>query len=131
MAPLSKELAGLILPHDHFGSHLDSDGRTLNAEMETANFGYDGKTLAEVWSSIVIDSHPVVAEYIEPGDSEMDASSLETVTTKWRSTHVRESRYFTQIVKCEDRSCCTLPRSSYFTLLPARFLPPPVPLLQT
>lgn len=23
MAPLSRDLAGLVLPHDHFGSHLD------------------------------------------------------------------------------------------------------------
>ncbi|CAH2021635.1 unnamed protein product [Acanthoscelides obtectus] len=26
MAPLSRELANLILPHDHFGSHLDERG---------------------------------------------------------------------------------------------------------
>lgn len=28
MAPLSRELSGLILSPDHFGSHLDSQGRT-------------------------------------------------------------------------------------------------------
>jgi len=48
VAPLSRELAGLILPHDHYGSHLDRGGRTLNMEMEKANFGYAGKALAEV-----------------------------------------------------------------------------------
>ena len=26
MAPLSHELAGLVLPHDHYGNHLDSSG---------------------------------------------------------------------------------------------------------
>lgn len=30
MAPLSKELAGVILPHDHFGSHFDSQNRTID-----------------------------------------------------------------------------------------------------
>ena len=56
---------------------------------------------------------------------------MATATAKWRSTHVRESQYFTQIMKCDDRRCCRIPRSSYFTLFPARFLPPPVPLHQT
>ena len=27
MAPLSRELAGLVLPHDHYASHLDSSER--------------------------------------------------------------------------------------------------------
>jgi len=34
MAPLSRELSGLILPHDHFGSHLDANGKTTDAELE-------------------------------------------------------------------------------------------------
>lgn len=34
MAPLSKELAGVILPHDTFGSHLDSQGRTVDVDLE-------------------------------------------------------------------------------------------------
>jgi hypothetical protein len=28
MAPLSHDIAGLILPHDHYGSHLDSRGKS-------------------------------------------------------------------------------------------------------
>ena len=31
MTPLSKELAGLILLHDNFGLHLDSQVRTVDA----------------------------------------------------------------------------------------------------
>ncbi|KZR95977.1 Uncharacterized protein APZ42_009943, partial [Daphnia magna] len=34
MAPLSKELSGLILPHDHFGTHLVNSGRTIDDELE-------------------------------------------------------------------------------------------------
>lgn len=33
MASLSKELAGLILPHDHFGRHLDGQGNTIDTEL--------------------------------------------------------------------------------------------------
>jgi hypothetical protein len=131
MAPLSRELAGLILPHDHYGSHLDKDCKTIDEQLEAANFAFAGKALAEVWSSMVIDTHPVIADYIEPSASEMDASSMKTASAQWRSVHVRESQYFTQAVKCDDRSCCRPPRSSFFKLFPSRFLPPPVPLLQT
>ncbi|KAL5502403.1 hypothetical protein EMCRGX_G009173 [Ephydatia muelleri] len=38
MAPLSRELAGLILPHDHYGTHLDEQGRTIDAELAKSNF---------------------------------------------------------------------------------------------
>jgi len=48
MAPLSRELSGLILPHEHFGTHLDADGRTIDEELEKANFSFAGRTLSEV-----------------------------------------------------------------------------------
>ncbi|KAG5889385.1 hypothetical protein JTB14_005084 [Gonioctena quinquepunctata] len=35
MAPLSRELDGLILPHDPFGSHLDDRGVTINEHLES------------------------------------------------------------------------------------------------
>ncbi|CAF4134016.1 unnamed protein product, partial [Rotaria sordida] len=38
MAPLSHDLAGLNLPHDHFGSHLNESGVTINIELEKLNF---------------------------------------------------------------------------------------------
>jgi len=131
MAPLSRELAGLILPHEHFGSHLDSQGRTVDDSLEQANFAYAGQALSEVWSGMVIDGFPVTAEYIAPGQSETKLEDLRKVTAAWRNAHVRESQYFTQIVKCADLNCCRRPRSSYSLLFPERFLPPPVPLMQT
>jgi hypothetical protein len=30
MAPLSHDLSGLLLPHDHFGSHLNNSGKTVD-----------------------------------------------------------------------------------------------------
>jgi len=131
MAPLSRELAGLILPHEHYGSHLDADGKTVDVELETANFAFAGRTLSEVWSGLIIDGYPVVSEYVESDKSEMDASDLRVVSPQWRQFHVRESQYCTQVVKCNDRSCCRVPRSSLFNLIPSGFLPPPIPLVQT
>lgn len=34
MIPLSRQLAGVLLPHEEFGSHLDSQGRTIDHELE-------------------------------------------------------------------------------------------------
>ena len=45
MAPLSKELSGLILPHDKYGSHLNDQGLTIDTKK---NFAFAGSTLAEI-----------------------------------------------------------------------------------
>jgi hypothetical protein len=66
LSPMSHDLAGLILPHDHFGTHLNDAGLTEHAELEKANFKKTGDVLAEVWSMNVLDEYPVVAEYINP-----------------------------------------------------------------
>jgi hypothetical protein len=79
----------------------------------------------------VIDGYSVVADYIKPEDSEIILDSMHTKTIQWRNQHVRQSQYFTQIVKCFDPGCCRKPRILYFALIPDRFLPPPVPLQQT
>lgn len=34
MAPLSRELSGLIIPHDNFGSHLDDQRNTIDSVLE-------------------------------------------------------------------------------------------------
>jgi hypothetical protein len=66
LSPLSYDLAGLILPHDHFGTHLNDAGATEHAELEKSNFKMTGDVLAEVWSMNVLDEYPVVAEYLNP-----------------------------------------------------------------
>lgn len=50
---------------------------------------------------------------------------------KLYDVHAQTSQYLTQIVKCTDNKCCSKPRSSYFSVLRDRFLPPPVPVAQT
>ena len=131
MAPLSKELSGVILPHETYGSHLDNKGKTVDPEMEKKNFEAAGKVLSEIWSKVVIDQHPVVATYVDPNGSSLDPQTMVAKDAKWFAEHVRTSLYFTQIVKCTNDDCCSLPRSSLFTILPGRFLPPPFPMCQT
>ena len=48
MAPLSKAVAGLLLPYHTFGNHLDSQGRTIEVELEMRNFRKAGEVLCEV-----------------------------------------------------------------------------------
>lgn len=121
MAPLSKELAGLILPHDTCGTHLDSRQRTIDTELEKANFKKAGEILSEVWSNLVLDGHPVVAEYVE----QKDISPAE-LNEMWMSHHIRTSQYFLQIIKCGRSNCCSPMRSSWKSVFPNRFLPAPV-----
>ena len=48
MVKLCKELSGVILKNDKFGSHLDPKGVTLDKDLELKNFDYTGGALAEI-----------------------------------------------------------------------------------
>ncbi|XP_065670960.1 uncharacterized protein LOC136089186 isoform X1 [Hydra vulgaris] len=128
MAPLSYSLAGIILPFDHFGSHLSSRGKTTDKVMEKANFAKAGEVLAQIWSSTVIDGFKTKAEYIKPNSEK--CVQLKYFGAEWDAKHVRESQYFFQIVKCNDQKFCGHCRSSLFHLIPTGFLPPPISLFQ-
>ncbi|CAF1397769.1 unnamed protein product, partial [Didymodactylos carnosus] len=128
MAPLSHELS--VLLHDHFGNHLNGKGETVDKVLEIRNFERAGETLAEVWSQLKTDDHPVVAMYVKPP---IDKPS--TIICKenllWTSTHVRQSQYLLQIVRCDDRSCCKQWRSYYPHLVNNRFIVPPIALVMS
>lgn len=127
MASLSRQMSGLILPYDHFGSHLDSSRRTIDDELERRNFMDAALVLSEVFSNVVIDNYPVVSKIVQPESSEIDSLDLYVKDEEWYSRHVRTSQYSLQIAKCHDRKCCTAPRSNFLELFPQRFLPPPEP----
>lgn len=94
MAPLSRELSGIILEHDYFGSHLDSRGRTVDIEKEKSNFSHAGNILASIWSNITIDGYEVLAEYVNEEKSNVIA---DFPSAEWYSLHVRESQYLLQV----------------------------------
>ena len=94
MAPLSRHLTGVILPHDKYGTHLDAQGKTRDAELELQNFEAAGEALASLWSELVIDSHPVTARY--EGKNAVD-SLPEPADPAWYAKHVRESQYCLQV----------------------------------
>ncbi|CAF4688862.1 unnamed protein product, partial [Rotaria sp. Silwood2] len=79
MAPLSHDLAGLILTHDYFGSHLTKSGVTTNIDLEKLNFRKAGQILAERWNKSVIGGFSCVAEYINsPVTSEDECRQVDT-----------------------------------------------------
>jgi len=154
MAPLSKELCGLVLEHNHFGSHLDNNGKTVDHEKELQNFEHAGDLLAKIWGNVVFDGFPTIASYVSPSVSEV-LDDYVVQSEDWRARHIRQGHYFLQvrmltidvywcktksrwsllvlfdfqIVKCSDRNCCETPRGSYFKIFPP-FIPAPVVLNQ-
>ena len=105
MAPLSRELSGVILDHDHFGSHLNEKGETIDNDLEVKKFEYAGTVLAEIWSKLTIDGHPVVAEYVSDGaDEDIPGKSQECI-----SMHVKSSQYLLNTSRIPVVSLSVLP----------------------
>lgn len=103
----------------------------MNLELSKKNFERAGEVLAEIWSEIEIDSHPVIAEYIKPEKSSLDEQDLMIKDELWVSRHVQTSQYFLQIVKCDNVKCCGQMRSSLKDVLKSQFIPPPMPVEKT
>ena len=67
MYHLSKALTGVILEHDKYGNHLDSNGKTVDKELEIRNFTAAGQTLCSIWNELMIDGFATTAEFkVEP-----------------------------------------------------------------
>ena len=89
MAALSNDLAGLVLPHDHYGNHLNSSGQTIDIELEKMNFFKTVEVLSEVQSQTAIDGYPVQcnAVVIEKENIPPNPDPV------WVSNHCLQSRY--------------------------------------
>ena len=94
MAPLSKALASLVIPHDSCGSHLNPSGETIDPELEKKNFKVAGKILSQIWGELVLEGKLVTVEYVEN----------ELITTNrydehWVFKHCRISQYMLQVIQ--------------------------------
>ena len=129
MFHLSKEMTGVVLPHDTYGSHLDSGGKTIDTDLEMKNFEAAGRTLAKIWSNLTIDGYPTVSEYVtdppDPSIQEFVASAA------FKNRHVFESQYFCAYIKCDDLSCCDPFTTNVDSFFPHRRLPPIIPIKKT
>ena len=128
MYHLSKELAGIVLPADTYGTHL-KDGKTVDEVLEEKNFKAAGEVLAEVWSNLVIDNHPVTSEYVDEKPSELITSF--SATPAFKSRHLIQTQYMTIALKCDNLMCCSPPKTIIHKFFPGRRVPALIPLKQT
>ena len=119
MSPLSHDIAGVILPHENFGSHLDSQGNTIDVELEKQIFFHASQVLADIWSHTVIDGYKVDYTAL-PVRKEFTPVE---VSPSWATRHVQQLRYALQIVKCQDRNCCEPFKTNWMSFFPEKFVP--------
>ena len=129
MAPLSRELCGVIFDQQHYGCHLNSKKETTDIELEKRNFAHAGTALADLWNTMPeknrgIGGYDVNARWVEP-DVEEKQPLIPPISEEWKVRHMLRSRYFVMWKKCDDISCCTPCRSPIKNRLPSGFLPAP------
>ena len=123
MAPLSAHLAGVVLPRDAYGTHLDKNGNTIDDELEIQNFEKAGELLCALWNDMMIDNYPVKCTYRVPSKEPL---KIDPITAEWVENHCRISTYCLQISKCEDLNCCKKARCNLKTIIMEKYLPGPL-----
>ena len=86
-------------------SNLLADKKCYDSIKNSYSFAAAANILAEVWSESVIDSNPVVAEYLSPPENIREAMIF-MEGEEWKAKHVMQSQYMLQIVRCNDNTCC-------------------------
>ena len=87
-----------MLPHEHYGTHLDSSGNTIDIDTEMKNFEKAGQVLCEIWNGMTIDGYPVQCTYRDPLIHVADPPTLDP---EWVESHCMISKYCLQIAKCD------------------------------
>ena len=129
MFHLSKELTGVVLPHDTYGFHLDSGGKTIDVELEMRNFEAAGEVLSDIWSELEIDGYQVHAEYVK--EKPMQEIICFEPSKEFKRDHVFESQYQTVYLKCKDQSCCSEFKTNVESFFPHRRIPALIPIKRT
>ena len=88
MSLLSHDIAGFVLPHENFVSHLDSQGNTIDVELEKKNFFHASQVLADIWSHTVKDGYKVDCTALPLGKE----FTPPTMSPSWAARHVQQSR---------------------------------------
>ena len=113
MAPLSKQLTGVVLDHKFYGYHLDSQQRTIDEVLERKNFQHAGKRLGSIFGDMVNDGHKTVSSYVKPPQNRDQprlsrGNQPEVVEAECVYKHVTASKYPLQIICWYDENCCRL-----------------------
>ena len=80
IVPLSKELSGIVLPHDSFGTHLNENGKTIDNVKELENLKKAGELLSEISSEITIDLYQPSVKWVNPSVNPLKTGGNKKVT---------------------------------------------------
>ncbi|CAG8808674.1 44283_t:CDS:2, partial [Gigaspora margarita] len=106
IASLSEKLAGITLPVDNFGSHLDSQGKVLDKDLACRNFEFVGNHLCNIWRRDKIYSKPVPVKYVD--QIRQPFAKFESSTSwEWIENHTQICRYLLDIKKCKESRYCS------------------------
>ena len=121
--PFSKELAGIVLPHDSFGTHLDENGRIIDDVKELQNSRKAGEMLSKIWSKMTIDDYEVSAKWVNPSDDSKAYHDFRDskIGKNWLEAHIYVSKYCLQIAKCNNKECCQPMQSNVQEFLGGKF----------
>ena len=99
MVPLSKQLAGIVIPDDTYGTQLSSNDKTIDPIKEFQNFKKAGEVLSNIWSETTIDNIMVTATLIDPSDNDNNCKPLNNVIlgAKCLESHVCISKNLLEI----------------------------------
>ncbi|CAG8820727.1 41786_t:CDS:2, partial [Gigaspora margarita] len=89
MSTLSEKLAGIVLPIDNFGSHLDSNGAINNVDLAKQNFQYASEKLYNIWRRDHIHGKEVFVEYVDEQINPFNKAS--DVSWSWIEIHSEEA----------------------------------------
>ena len=65
MAILSGKLADIVLPIDHFGTHLNMQGKVIDLVLALWNYQYAGGVFCDIWRYDLIFGKSVDARYVK------------------------------------------------------------------
>ena len=92
MSPLSHDISGVVLPHKNFGSHLDSQGNTIDVKLEKKNFFHASQVLADIWAHTVLDGDKVNCTALQWEKSLRDQKCLHLGPQDMSSSHAMHFR---------------------------------------
>ena len=136
MATLSRKLAGITLPINKYGSHLNSQGQVIDPELAMKNFCYAGEALCTLWKRDPIFGKAIITQYTDQKNSPFaditfseydEGNTNESVPWQWLENHTKICQYSLDVKKCENTSCCSPKRYEEAVILLAEnnvFLPP-------
>ncbi|CAG8564033.1 7052_t:CDS:2 [Dentiscutata erythropus] len=88
---------------------------------EKRNFKAARDVLTTVWEDTIINDYLVLVKYVEPSEESYCPNKK---SAAWMEKHVMTCHYMTQVIKCDDPSCCKPFHSGIKQFLPNHFFPP-------